>query len=203
MEGQQQGSSPAKGQGIDGSHMPAPKLQAEASKEGLRKRDGGVAAEAQEEVAGEKSRGTGGPGGNWGAGRGAAQAAGKEAPEAWYRWQQHSIPCFIRPPSVSAEAGQGSTAGWGQGASTPLPAAAAAAAATGGGTQGQGSRGGGEEDVSSSRTAAQAGNGSSTGVQALHLAVTTCAVQPDLILQSNLRWIEVGAQGSIAHNGGH
>ncbi|KAF5843497.1 hypothetical protein DUNSADRAFT_14413 [Dunaliella salina] len=91
---------------------------------------------------------------------------------AWYRWQQHSIPCFIRPPDYTPEA-------------SAIPSTTAKLAGTL-----QGSPGGLKSSEGTATAGGKGGAGRSKSVQALHLAVTTCAVQPDIILRSDLNWIE-------------
>lgn len=72
----------------------------------------------------------------------------EEDPNSWYRWRQHNIPCFIRPPR-SGSAGEAG-----------LPS--------------QGTR---------------ARSSGSAPIQQLHLNVVTCAVNPDLMMRTDLKWV--------------
>lgn len=139
-----------------------------------------------------------------------------EDPSLWYRWRHHSVPCYIRPPAQGgAGAGQGAGAAAGLG-STLGATALGSTTGAGGGSPGAasttiagcgslgGSPGGGHPTSSGSaagaagQTAAQGGahstggaaGGALQGVQALHLNIVTCAVKPDLVLRTELPWVE-------------
>ncbi|KAL6756551.1 hypothetical protein V8C86DRAFT_68985 [Haematococcus lacustris] len=100
----------------------------------------------------------------------------------WYRWQQFSVPCFIRPSArrSQAEASRGERHSSSSGVSALEPP-----------TPGLHSRP--MSAASSWGTDLAAGQGMGPGQvqpQALHLDLVTCAVSPDIVLRSDLPWYQ-------------
>ncbi len=99
---------------------------------------------------------------------GQAPATTSPAPTpSWYRWREHAITCYIRPPGAASQPPQ------------PAHASDAAGGDTGLGPAGGGNGGGG------------AGGSVPSAAQQLHLQLSTCAVLPDLVLTTELPYVAV------------
>lgn len=98
---------------------------------------------------------------------GQAPATTSPAPTpSWYRWREHAITCYIRPPGAAPQPSQASDG------------SDAAAGGTGLGPADGANGGGGGGSVPSA-------------AQQLHLQLSTCAVLPDLVLTTELPYVPV------------